>query len=252
MSLSALATAMLIPPVNLLPIAIGGLVLTRWRRRLGTAVAGTALALTWILSTGTVSGWLIYSLEVGLPRPDPILPEAIVILAAESQQGLNGGLIPGMDVGTLTLERLRGGARLARQTRLPVLTSGGLGEQGRPSLAELMATALRRDFATDTLWRESNSTDTWENAQFSAGILKKEDIKVIYLVTHAWHMRRSVMAFRHAGLTVIPAPLRLQIAPKFELNDLLPGPTSWMRSYFAIHEWIGCAVYALRIRLSGW
>jgi uncharacterized SAM-binding protein YcdF (DUF218 family) len=251
MSLGPIATLFLLPPVNLLPLALGGLVLSRWRRRLGVTVTAAALVLTWLLSLGVVSTLMIRGLEAGIGPPPTVYPEAIVILSAESKQGDRGGLVVGFDAGPLTLERLRAGARLVRTTRLPVLTSGGGGgENGRPALAEIMAYVLKRDFAVSVQWMETKSDDTWENAAASAAILLPENIHAVYVVTDAWHMRRAVIAFRHAGLQAVPAPVRMQPPLEYEVGSFLPTPQSWLWSYLAIHEWIGCAVYALRARFT--
>jgi uncharacterized SAM-binding protein YcdF (DUF218 family) len=95
-------------------------------------------------------------------------------------------------------------------------------------------------------WVEDTSIDTWENALFTAEILKTRDIRSVFVVTHAWHMRRAVMAFRHAGLTVTAAPTALD--PPFDpiSLDFLPQASAWERSFWALHEWIGCAWYAIR------
>lgn len=251
MSLGSIATVVLIPPVNLLPLAVGGLVLSRWRPRLGRAMTAAGVLLTWMLSISAVSTPLMRELEPPVERDSALQPAAIVILAAESQQGLAGGLEPGMDVGLLSLDRLRAGARLARQTKLPILTSGGLAVHGRPALADLMQQALERDFDLPTRWLEARSSDTWENATFSAEILRREGIDTVYVVTHSWHMRRAMIAFRHTGLKVVPAPVRLLLPIEFEFGDFLPVPSAWLQSYYASHEWIGCAVYALRDWYAG-
>ena len=62
-----------------------------------------------------------------------------------------------------------------------------------------MADSLRDDFQVPVSWVEDASDDTWENAAFSAEILKKRGIHSVYVVTQGWHMRRAMLAFRHAG-----------------------------------------------------
>jgi hypothetical protein len=43
----------------------------------------------------------------------------------------------------------------------------------------------------------------------------------------------------------VPAPA----ARPFGVRDLIPRVSAWMESYYALHEWIGIAWYALRISL---
>ena len=93
---------------------------------------------------------------------------------------------------------------------------------------------------------EDASEDTWQNAAFSADILKKQGIRSVYVVTQGWHMRRAMLAFRHTGLiaTAVPASMEIPIDPI--VWDFLPRASSWGWSYYALHEWIGCAWYAIR------
>ena len=109
-----------------------------------------------------------------------------------------------------------------------------------------MADSLQHDFQVPTEWLENSSVDTWQNAQLSAAILREHGIKSIYLVTHAWHMRRALMAFSHTGLVVTAAPVPLDRIQHASAMAFLPNAGSWMGSFYAVHEWIGCAWYALQ------
>ncbi|HEY0420842.1 MAG TPA: YdcF family protein, partial [Acetobacteraceae bacterium] len=178
--------------------------------------------------------------------PDAPPPSAIVILSAEGREFRAGGIVEGHDVGPLTLERLRAGALLQRRTQLPVLTSGGLLRQSDPPIARTMAEVLTRDFAVPVRWVEDASSDTWENARLSTALLRRDGEASVYLVTHAWHMRRALLAFSRAGIAVSPAPVAIDPLPGGELSNFVPSASGWMRSYFALHEWIGLLAYALR------
>ena len=231
----------MVPPPNLVLVAIAGLVLMRRRRRAGTIVVAASLGLLLVLSLPVVSQALIVSIEQGLPleppRNDP--PQAIVILSAELQHTLGPG--PDVRVGPLTLQRLSAGAALERRTHLPILVSGGTLERDEPPIAELMADSLRNDFGVPVRWIEDRSRNTWENASDSAAILEPLGIHSVYVVTHAWHEHRAMIAFRRTGLRATAAPVQLD-----ELNaGALPAATAWLQSYYALHEWIGLAWYWL-------
>jgi uncharacterized SAM-binding protein YcdF (DUF218 family) len=188
---------------------------------------------------------LIDALEQNLPIDPPAnaKPEAIVILGGDLMR--NAGPPLGLP-GYLTLDRLRAGVELARRTGLPILVTGGVIQDDRPAVATVMATSLREDFQLPAQWVENTSSDTWENASFSAAILEKQGIHRVYVVTQAWHMRRALLAFRHTGLIVTAAPSAMN--PPLDLlpSDFLPHASAWGLSYYALHEWIGCAWYALR------
>jgi uncharacterized SAM-binding protein YcdF (DUF218 family) len=234
-----------VPPPNLALAGIAGLVLTRRRRRAGMIVVAASLGLLFILSLPIVSQALIVSLERGLPleppRNDP--PQAIVILSAEMQHTLGPGL--DVQVGPLTLQRLRAGAALERRTHLPILVSGGTLEEDEPPIAELMADSLRNDFGVPVRWIEDRSRNTWENASDSAAILEPLGIRSVYVVTHAWHEHRAMIAFGRTGLRMTAAPVQLDAMSA----GALPEVTAWSDSYYALHEWIGLAWYWLAAHL---
>ncbi len=258
MSLSALPTALLIPPVNLVPLGLAGLVLARFYPRLGRAVVGLALLGLLVLAMPVVSRGLIDSLQAGIPREVPGRPPgelaeapgapgpgAIVVLSADSGGGV-GGILPWHGIGPLTLERLQAGAALSRRLGLPILVTGGAPEQGAPSIALQMARSLREDFGLAAAWIEPWAADTWQNAQFSAAMLKGSGISRVYVVTSGWHMRRALIAFRHFGLEAEPVAARFEAGPVLDADGFIPRVSAWQKSYYAVHEWIGCAYYLLR------
>jgi uncharacterized SAM-binding protein YcdF (DUF218 family) len=148
--------------------------------------------------------------------------------------------------GPLTLERLRVGAALARSSGLPLAVTGGEASGGGEAIGTVMAESLVHDFGLSPRWVETHSVDTWENARDSAALLTPAGIHQVLVVTHAWHMRRSLLAFRHSGLVAQPAPLWIDGQLGFFFGALVPHVSAWQRSYYALHEWIGIAWYTLR------
>jgi uncharacterized SAM-binding protein YcdF (DUF218 family) len=241
--LKLIAYALLIPPLCLLFLTLLGLLL-QWRyRRLGYKVACIGALSLFVLALPAVAESLLVPLEQNLPLATPPgdPPQAIVILSADVQRA--GGKL--MYPGALSLVRERAGAALARQTGLPVLITGGKLRPSDTPVGELMATSLQEDFGVPTRWVERVSLDTWENAHLSAPILKENGIHSIYVVTSAWHMRRALLAFAGTGIAVTAAPTHFDRVST-DLIDFLPSTVGWTATYFALHEWIGCAWYALR------
>jgi uncharacterized SAM-binding protein YcdF (DUF218 family) len=237
---------LLLPPANLPLLAVAGLIVRRWYRRLGDLLTAVSCVLLLLLSMPFFGGTLLVSLEQHLPS-DVVpgsKPGAIVILTADIDR--YGGDDPGFGPGRLSLERERAGGALFRRLQLPVLVTGGVLRPGDPPIAAVLALSLRDDFQIPVRWIEPRSRDTWENAEFSAQILRANGIDSVYLVTHAWHMRRAVLAFHHFGIKVIPAPVQLDRYPDLSMFDLLPQVLGWQITYYAVHEWLGYADYAWR------
>ena len=233
-------TDLLLPPSGLVLVGlIAALLLPRW----GRALAAAVLAVLLLLGLPLTSDALLASLDPGESTTPAMPAEAIVILSGDVAR------LPDQDVldpGRLTLDRLRAGAALQRRTGLPVLVSGGRMPFSTMPLAEMMARSLVEDFRVPVRWEEARSRDTWENASLTAPILREAGIQRIYLVTHAWHMRRSLLAFRRFGIEATPAPVRPNLWPDWTLSDFIPRASAWQGSYDALHEWIGLAYYHMR------
>ena len=241
-------SVLLSPPLAPLLLLLAGLLLLRRRPRFGRCLAWGGLVAAVLLSTPASVQLLLRPLEaIPLPSPQALKnAQAIVILA-----GGRTKLAPeygGETVNRLTLERIRHGARLARQTGLPVLVSGGAPSGGRPEAA-LMRDALEQDFGVKPRWVEDHSFDTRDNARNSAAILKPLGIRRVVLVSHAAHLLRATAEFREAGFEVVAAPtgfLAGDADATANLGDFLPGPSAAYAGWYASHEWLGYLALKLR------
>ena len=243
--------ALLLPPLGPLVLVALGLLLLGRRPRLGRIVAWSGLAVGVAMITPATVGKLIDGLE-DIPVVDPVrLADAGAIVI------LSGGLrdyapeYGGPTVNRVTLERVRYGARLARQSGLPVLVSGGTpsrqaGALG-PGEAQLMKRVLEEDFRVPVRWVEGRSLDTRQNADFSAPMLREAGVGKVVLVTHAAHMHRAMEAFEQAGIAVIPAPTAF-LGGRGRNDNLLPSLPAINSAYaggYAAHEWAGILAYRL-------
>jgi len=238
-----------LPPANLvLLLAIAVLLLATGWRRLGFCLTVLSLVALYLLSTPYIAGQLGKAVQSAQPLPPgpPETPpaEAIVVLSA--------GLLPNAPeyasgaVDEITLQRLAYAAYLWRQYKVPILVSGGEMPGSAASLARVMKDSLEQVFGVPVQWMEDKSTNTYENARFSAAILRGEGIARVLLVTHAAHMPRAVRLFDMTGLVVIPAPTAF-IAPAHTFPEsFLPRQSALQYSYYAIYELFGGVWYALQ------
>jgi uncharacterized SAM-binding protein YcdF (DUF218 family) len=246
----AISYSSLIPPNLFILAALLG-VLLAWRaRRSGLWLATAAAAALYLVATPLVAFWLIRAIDglaAKVPRVETEAPPgAIVVLGADIVPGNR----PGQPdrVGPQTLERLAAAARLQRRLGLPILVSGGRIENATQSLADAMSRALAQDFQASVRWREDGSLNTWQNAAFSAAILRRAGVPVAWVVTQPWHMARALWSFAMVGYPVLPAPTPGRPSLPLSPAILLPQVPSLLDSYYALHEMLGLAWYTVRYR----
>lgn len=246
MSVFSVLKALALPPVSLLLMIFAGLLLSLRYRRLGWSISLLATVAVLTLALPVTGALLLASLSADLPRvASPAhLPTAVVILSAEAR-AVNAARTR-FEPGPLTWERILAGAQVARTARLPILVAGGPITPNGPTLAGVMATSLTLILNTPPRWQEEQSRDTWDNARYSAEILKANGVSAIYLVSHGWHLRRATIAFQHFGIRVTAVPVRPDPWPDFRLEDFIPSLSGWTASFYGLHEWIGGLYYQLR------
>jgi uncharacterized SAM-binding protein YcdF (DUF218 family) len=241
--MQGLLTSLLLPPLGLSMLAlIAGLLAWCGWRRAGLVVAFAAVAQL-ALGTPTVSDLLLTSLErEAAPPSGGVSPEAIIVLGGD---GVRTAV--GLQPGPFTLERLRAGAALHRRTGLPMLVTAGPLSPGDVALGPVMARSLSDDFNAPVRWVEGRARDTRDNAAFSAAMLREAGIGTAFLVTHGWHMPRARAAFARQGFATVAAPVYPEPTPMAGAStDWVPRPDHLAMSWFALREWVGRLVYAIR------
>jgi len=238
--------AALLAPLGIVLIILLVAMLVAWRRPLAAwRPVALAFIVLYPLSTHFVADQLLWWIE---PTPrDPAADksgQAIVVLGGGTY--FSAPEYGGDTVRTTVLARLRYAAHLHRALDKPVLASGGAPQGNSVPEARLMAEVLQQDFRITVRWTAQGSHNTFENAQMSASLLQPAGIQRIYLVTHAWHMRRARIAFEHAGFKVIPAPTGYATRYKLSVLDFLPDARALDNSGLFFHEVAGIGWYYLR------
>lgn len=241
-----LISAFLLPPLSLLLTALLGLLLARSYPRLGRTLLLGSIALLWLCATPYFSDAAMHLLE-GPPKAVDMRTQpadAIVVLGGGTY--FHAPEYGADTVSDGTLVRLRYAARLQRKTGKPLLVTGGKPLGNDLSEAQQMKSVLEQEFKVPVRWAEDASDNTLENARYSYQLLQKSGIKRIYLVTHAYHMPRSAMAFRAAGFEVVPAPTAFTTNYRTDLLSFVPRATAMRNSMYFTHELIGLLWYRLK------
>lgn len=244
-----IANIVLLPPgCFTLAFFLGVLLIFRYRR-IGIAILVLTTFMYYLLSTAFVSAWMANSLQLpplSITKAVKSRAQAIVVLEGgryDNAPEYHQQTMPS----AYTLARLQYAAYLYRQMHLPILVSGGDKFNQKVRDENFMAKSLNNDFRVPVRWVETKSEDTYQNAQYSARILKSAHVHAVILVTDAVHMKRALWTFQQAGLEAIPASTRY-------IGELKNGSKKWMNwvpysghgSSYCLHEYLGLAFYKAR------
>jgi uncharacterized SAM-binding protein YcdF (DUF218 family) len=252
-SWKAVVGAAVLPPVPLLLLVLLGARLMFTRRLLAWFLVLLAVAGLWFSCTNVVG----HALSDWLLKPPRALgssdiaelkrtPKTVIVVLGGGRQLV----APEYGLSNLkprSVERLRYGVWLARETGLPLGFSGGLGHwtSDGPSEAEIAARIAEREFGIKLRHQESESRDTRENGARMVALLKPLGVEQIVLVTHDYHMRRALRNFESAvvahggGIRVIAAPMGLPMGGAPTLLDWFPSIEGFERVRVVGHEWLG-------------
>ncbi len=241
-TLSYAAAALLSPPTSLVLLALAGLWATlRWRIA-GTVVAALSLAALLVCSLPVTGYALLRSLETQPFDPKRATEAQVIVIlgGGRNRSAIEWG---GVTVSGFALQRLRYGAKLARESGLPILVTGGAPTGHGSREGHLMKDILRDEFNVPARWVDAESRTTSDNARLTAERLLPLDMKTVLLVTDAWHIRRAMPEFERAGLRPIAAPMGFLGQRAFDAWQLIPNVESLRHTNIAVREWSGILWY---------
>jgi len=244
-----LIEALLLPPGGLLLLGILGLLLSR--TRFGRSLLAISLLSLFALSLPVTADLLYLTLErepvITAERIEQAQAQAIVVLGGG--RDLDAPEYGGDTLKPGALARIRYAARLAQETGLPVIPSGGNPGAVGEAEAVIARAILENEFGVPVREIERRSNTTWENARYTAALMKKLGIERIILVTDAGHMNRSLYAFRRNGIHPMPAPMNFHSVVSHEISSLeryLPSADAFLESSDAVHELLGMVWYRIK------
>ncbi|MDZ7851952.1 MAG: YdcF family protein [Halomonas sp.] len=240
---------LLLPPVINALLILAGLALGA-RYLTGGLLITLGLASLLAFSTPLVSHALRQGLEPpALAGPGQLRQAQAIVILGGGRDPASPEFGWGDAPSNASWRRLAYGAHLHRETRLPILVSGGRVHDEHSAEASLMAAALREVFEVPVRWMEGRSSSTAENARYTAEMLGAEGIEHVALVSQAWHLPRAMAEFERVGLSVTAAPTEFANAPPPGIHAWIPRAYHLHQSTRALHEWLGRAELALRNQL---
>lgn len=248
--------ALLLPPVPFLLLLLIGARLILPRRGLGWTVVIFSVVGIWVTST---TGFSRFCEQFVLKVPSAVKLDRIAQLKADAKGKNNYAIVvlgggtesfaPEYGVsnlGAFSMERLRYGNYLSRETGIPLAFTGGIGlaVTGQDAAeAEVAARIATQDFNRQIKWVEDKSRDTRENAAFTVPLLKKAGVSHIVLVTHGFHMPRAKRAFEEVakgqGITIEVAPMGLAQRVEGPTLDWFPSGLGYLKSRNDLREMLG-------------
>jgi len=153
-------------------------------------------------------------------------------------------------VGRDTYRRILHAAWLYQNWKtLPILASGGPEAKGAEAASVVMRRMLEKEgVPASQIWTEEQSRSTYENALYSARLLRQRGIHQIALVVEADSMLRAELCFRKQGLGVTPAACLFRDDP-FGWASMLPSWEGIYRQELLMHEGLGLLWYRLTGRI---
>lgn len=241
--------SLFLDPVTLVCFCLVGLSWYAYLRgdRKVTVVTISILSIYLSLASPLLANSLTLILE-GQVKPlacESMTPGAIVLLGG----GIRNNSISVKNIEDLHLSSFRRtqvALKLAQEySELSIIVSGGAGSI-QVTEADLMSALLRQQgLSSRRLVKERKSTNTWESGLHTNLILKKENIKSVYLVTSALHMPRARRVYEKQGINVCPYPAdRMFVMPKWR-HMLIPQVSALVKTKNALYELGGLGWYYL-------
>jgi uncharacterized SAM-binding protein YcdF (DUF218 family) len=231
-----------------------GLSLTRCRR-VGRRALAVGILLLLVFGYSPAGNVLLLSLTERFPawQFDGHEPDGIIVLggAIDSEVSAARNALET----DASAERIIAMLELAR--RFPnarIVFSGGSGNLIENSMPEAPVAGQLLDrfgIAPDRVVLESGSRTTYENAVMVRRLVAPKPGERWLLVTSAFHMPRSIGAFRNAGFAVEAYPVDWRTRGWIDAAMPFDSPSAGLaRTDIAVHEWIGLIAYRLTGRSS--
>jgi uncharacterized SAM-binding protein YcdF (DUF218 family) len=250
MNVTRLVSDVLLSPLPFIAVsAAGALTALRGLRKAGFWLCLAPALCLLALSLEPIHDALLYPLEnAAAPLDGAAAVDAVVVLGGGTM-GSSPELAGEPGLPPEALKRLVYGCVISRRTGAVLFLSGGrvTRRDVEPEGEIMRRVAVSLGIPPERIVVEGGSATTWENARKLAPVLAARGMRRVALVTSAFHMPRSIMAFRRAGIPHTPAPTDyLTQRTPYTARSFLPFFDMLEGSFTALHEYAGLAAYAVR------
>ncbi len=187
-----------------------------------------------------------YATEISDFSKSQIKNVPTVVLGGGIHYNVNGNQ---SELSSISRDRLLKGVLIARQNKMPLIYTGGVGV-GYDEISEAdVAQEFVNNFDNIEFIQEKEAQTTYENGQEIKKWMQENQYDQIYLVTSAIHMRRSLGVFDNLNIDYIPVVSNYSYSHNLSWLDYLPNRGCLRANMQAVHEWIGLLWYKINSRL---
>jgi uncharacterized SAM-binding protein YcdF (DUF218 family) len=237
----------------LIVLVLLGLVLRalKWQRMAGVTLA-LAVTLFYVTGCGLLPAWLLRHLQGPYAQRPAIAwapRNAIVLLGAGTVRTPDGAVESTLFANGRIDEALalyRECKASGNDCKLEV-SGGDALHTGRPEATVYGELLQRLGVPAGDLLLEARSMNTWQNAQFSAPLLRACGAQQVVLVSSATHLDRASLYFVHFG--IVATPVRGDWLT--ERMDWWPQSWNFTVADVALHEYVGVWHYKV-YEAMGW
>ena len=214
-----------------------------------------AAIILWAFSMPVVSDGLMRFAEGGsrrMPLSAVGKADAVVVLSGMVRQ------VDGAPLGEWNdaVDRFEAGITLYKAGKAPVLvfTRGQMPWQpdAVPEGELLAKRAVLLGVPRTAIRLTPKVGNTADEAAATASMIGVKGKKRVILVTSAYHARRAVMLFEHAGFDVVPFKVDYQVDmnPKLAILRFLPAADALAQSDKALRELVGWLFYSAKLKFA--
>jgi uncharacterized SAM-binding protein YcdF (DUF218 family) len=225
--------------VVLLVAAAYGCSLLRWRWS-GRVILFLALVLLLGIGCGPVPSCLLRNLQSGYSDVVAVreAPRTAIILLGNGTERVPPTSV---EVAPLAYGRVMKALELYQACKrnggsCTIVVTGGDPQHHGASEAAVYSARLRL-LGVDSadILVEGRSLNTWQNAQYTAELLKAHPVEQLFLVTSGIHLRRSLLYFGHFDLH--GQPVRADYVSA--MSSVTPLSYNFLVTDLAVHEYVG-------------